>query len=368
MKKNIKIAIIGCGRISGWHCRAISDVNLTKLVAVCDLEKSKSKNYGIDFKVPYYTNYRLMLKENPEIDVVAIVTPSGMHYEHAVEIMKNYKKHIIVEKPTFMTPKQVENAYKIAKKNKVKIFPVFQNRYNTAVQRMKKAIDNKELGDIRIISVRVRWCRPQRYYEMSPWRGSYSHDGGALTNQGIHHIDLLRYLGGEIEAVNCKMDALGANIKVEDTVMGILKFKNGSLGNLEVTTAARPDDYEASISFVGSKGLAQLGGIAVNNLEIFTPDDSQCKKFSDDFTKLPDRGRVYGRGHINLYKDIVKDLVLKKPFYINEKDCHQSIKLLHSFYKSDEISNWVKLSKNVQSKRLGVKNEKISKLYRLSKK
>ncbi len=366
--KNANIAIIGCGRISGWHCRAIKTVKLAKLVAVCDLDLSKAKNYGEEFKVPYYDDYRKMLLDNQKINVVAIVTPSGMHYEHAQEIISKFKKNVIVEKPTFMTPQQVLSAYSIAKKNNVKIFPVFQNRYNLAVRRMKRAVDNKELGELRIISVRVRWCRPQRYYEMSPWRGTFSHDGGALTNQGIHHIDLLRYLGGEIEKVNCRMGALGAKINVEDTVMGIIKYKNGCLGNLEVTTAARPDDYEASISFVGSKGLAQLGGVAVNNLEIFTPDNTQCKKYSDDFSKLPDRGRVYGKGHIELYKDVVKDLVKGQPFYIGKQDCYSSIKLLHSFYSSDEKSEWVDLKKSLKSRRLGQKNNDISKLYRTTKK
>ena len=365
MNKEVKIAIIGCGRISGWHCRAIKEVKFAKLAAVCDLEIKKSKNYSKEFSVPFFTDYRKMLNEIIDIDVVAIVTPSGMHFEHATEIMSKFKKHVIVEKPTFMTPEQVDKAFQVAKKNRVKIFPVFQNRYNIAVQRMKKAIENDELGKIKIISVRVRWCRPQRYYEMSPWRGTFSHDGGALTNQGIHHIDLLRYLGGEIETVNCRMGALGAKINVEDTVMAIFKYKNGSLGNLEVTTAARPDDYEASISFVGSKGLAQLGGVAVNNLEIFTPDESQCKKYSDDFTKLPDRGRVYGKGHIELYKDIVKDLIKGEKFYINKNDCYSSINLLHSFYSSDEKSKWIRLKDRIKSKRLGIKNDKISNLYRI---
>ncbi len=361
----IKIAIIGCGRISGWHCRAIQDVKGVYLVSVCDLDKAKCKSYGDQFNVPYFTNYREMLNNHPEIDVVAIVTPSGMHFEHAVEIISKFRKHIIVEKPTFMTPSQVEKAYEIAKKYRKKIFPVFQNRFNTAVQRVKKAIQKKEIGEIRIVSVRVRWCRPQRYYEMSPWRGTFSHDGGALTNQGIHHIDLLRYLCGEIDEVNCKMSALGAKIKVEDSVIAIFKYKNGAMGNLEVTTAARPDDYEASISIVGSKGLVQLGGVAVNMLEVFTPNPKECMKYSDDFTKLPDRGRVYGKGHIDLYKSVANDLNNKKRFYVTKDDCLASIKLLHSFYLSDEKSSWVKLNKKIKSKRLGRPNEKLSQLYRI---
>ena len=104
---------------------------------------------------------------------------------------------------------------------------------------------------------------------MSPWRGTYSHDGGALTNQGIHHVDLLRYLFGEVSYVNCQMKTLGSKIEVEDTVVATFGFKNGAVGTLEITTAARPIDYEASVSILGSKGMAQIGGIAVNKLEVF---------------------------------------------------------------------------------------------------
>ena len=111
---------------------------------------------------------------------------------------------------------------------------------------------------------------------MSQWRGTYSHDGGALSNQGIHHIDLLRYLGGEIDSVNCTMRTLGAT-EVEDTAIASIKYRDGSVGTLEVTTAARPDDFEASLSIVGSEGLVQLGGVAVNMLEIFSPDPKNAK-------------------------------------------------------------------------------------------
>ncbi len=365
--EKINIGIIGCGRIAGWHCRAIVSKPNFNLVAVCDIELSKAENYGKEFNTKFYTNYHDMLNSHPEINIVAIITPSGMHYEHTIEVIKNYNKNIIVEKPTFMRPSQVKHAYESANARKLKIFPVFQNRYNFAVRRVKQAIENNELGKINLVNVKVRWCRPQRYYDMSKWRGTYSHDGGALTNQGIHHIDLLRYLGGEVESVNATMGTLGANIDVEDSVVGIFKYKDNSLGSLEVTTAARPDDFEASISFVGSKGLAQLGGVAVNMLEIFTPDENECLKHSDDFSLLPDRGKVYGRGHSDMYDDIEKTINNGDEFPVNYIDCLSSIKLLHAFYSSDEKSDWVNLSDEIESKRLGEDNDQISNLYRIKK-
>jgi UDP-N-acetyl-2-amino-2-deoxyglucuronate dehydrogenase len=263
-----------------------------------------------------------------------------------------------------MQPEQLKKAYDFAVKSGLYIFPVFQNRYNRAVQHVKNSIMNEELGDIRIMNVRVRWCRPQHYYDMAPWRGTFSHDGGALTNQGIHHVDLLRYLGGEVDKVNGTMRTLGADIEVEDCVVSTFTFKNRSVGSLEVTTSARPDDFEASLSIVGSKGLAQLGGIAVNELQIFTPNPDDCQLYSDDFSDLPDRGKIYGRGHNEMYKDIAAFLTKNIPYPISKDDCLNTLNLLHAFYRSDELGTWVKVNKVDQSKRLGRENEAISQLYR----
>ena len=361
-----KVLVIGCGRIAGWHCRAIKLQKKIKLLGVCDLDLDKAKNYGKKFSVPYFTNYRKMLRDLDQANTVAIITPSGMHFEHSYEILKNYKKNIIVEKPTFMKPLQVVKIYNLASKLKKKIYPVFQNRYNLAVQRLKTAIKKNELGKIYLATVRMRWCRPQRYYNLSKWRGTFSHDGGALTNQGIHHLDLLKYLVGDINSVNCEMKTLGVKLEVEDTALSIIKFKNGAIGNVEVTTAARPDDFEASISIMGEKGMAQVGGVAVNNLEIFTPNPTECKRYSDDFSKLPDRGRVYGRGHFDFYKDIIRDFNGKK-FPISFEDCLSSINILNAHYVSNEKGKEIKLKKNVNvnSKNLGKKNDKISNLYRI---
>ena len=363
-QKNLNIALIGCGRIAGHHCRAIQEVEGVELAAVCDLEAEKADAYADEFGVPAYANYRKMFKDEPDIDVAAVVTPSGMHLEHGLEMLTDYGKHVIMEKPAFMRPEQLTQAYGAADKAGLEIFPVFQNRHNKAVRRVKQAIDEGELGDVRIVSVRVRWCRPQRYYDMAPWRGTFSHDGGALTNQSIHHVDLIRYLGGEVARVNASMRTLGADIEVEDTVAASLEFHGDAVGVVEATTAARPDDFEASISIVGSQGLAQIGGIAVNELQVFTPDPDACAAHSEDFLGIEGAGAVYGYGHSQIYQDIVAFFRDSTPYPVSREDCLGTLKLLHAFYRSDEAGAWVDVDGGDQSIRLGRAGEDISKLYR----
>jgi len=175
-----KIAIIGCGRISGHHSRSIQQTEGAELVAVCDLEVAKAEAYRHQYRTKAYDNYRRMLDENPEINTVAVVTPSGMHFEHSIDILENYRKSLIVEKPTFMKVSQLDQVYATAEELGLQIFPVFQNRHNRAVQRVRQGLLSNELGKIRTVSVRVRWCRQQRYYDLAPWRGSFAMDGGAV--------------------------------------------------------------------------------------------------------------------------------------------------------------------------------------------
>lgn len=358
-QKRIQVAVIGCGRIAGHHCRSIVEAEGIELVAVCDLIEGKAGAYGKEFNVPYFINYREMFKALPQINTVVIATPSGMHHEHATEIMRLYNKNVIVEKPTFMRPSQLREAYALAGRLGLHIFPVFQNRYNRAVRRVRSALNSGELGDIRIISVRVRWCRPQRYYDMAPWRGTYAQDGGALTNQGIHHVDLLRHLGGEVGRVNASMRTLGADIEVEDTVVATMEYERGTVGVLEVTTAARPDDFEASISLVCEKGLAQIGGIAVNELQIFTPDPAACREHSEDFS-----GNIYGHGHSYMYRDISAFFNQGVAYPVAQDDCLNTIKLLHAFYRSDESGDWTDTPSADESVRLGRPDESLADIYR----
>jgi UDP-N-acetyl-2-amino-2-deoxyglucuronate dehydrogenase len=354
-----KVAIIGCGRVSGHHCRSIVETPGVELSAVCDLVPEKAELYREQFGAKAYHNYHQMLTENPQIDTVAIVTPSGMHFEHAMDIISRYRRNIIVEKPTFMKPSQVTEVYAKAAQAGVSVFAVFQNRHNLSVARVLKGITEGELGKVRTISVRVRWCRPQRYYDLAPWRGTYALDGGCLTNQGIHHIDLLRLLGGEVKRVSATHRTLGADIEVEDTATAALEFESGAIGALEITTAARPIDYEASLSLVCENGLAQIGGIAVNELQVYTPDPTACSECSEDFS-----GNVYGHGHVKIYEDIVATRKAGRSFPVSYIDTLSTIRLLNAFYVADEVGEWVNVSTAGDSTRLGRSDEGLANLYR----
>jgi UDP-N-acetyl-2-amino-2-deoxyglucuronate dehydrogenase len=357
--KKINIAVIGCGRIAGHHCKNINMNSNYNLVAVCDLNEERMQAASKEYKTLGYLNYRTMLSEHPEIDLVSIITPSGIHYEHALEILTKYRKSIVVEKPTFLKLSHFDEIYQTAQKLGLNVFAVFQNRYNKAVQKVKKALETEELGKPQIMTVRVRWCRPQRYYDLSAWRGTFAMDGGAITNQGVHHIDLLRYLGVELTEVKSIMSTFGADIEVEDTCVSTLKFANGALGTLEITTSARPDDFEASISILGSKGLAQIGGIAVNELQIYTPDKAQQTLHSEDFSNC-----VYGNGHECFYNDVADHILHQKKYFVDYTEAKKSLSLLHSFYVSNETGTAINPGESKESKNLGRSDEKLADLYR----
>lgn len=359
MRENVSVSIIGCGRIARHHAKSIGDVDGLELVAVCDLDKHKAERFAQEFGCKAYSDYRKMLFELEQITLVVIATPSGMHFEHGYEVLADFRKNIVVEKPTVLRLDHIEKLACESRQNNLKFYPVFQNRFNRAVLRLKEALEGNELGKVQIVNVRVRWCRPQRYYDLSPWRGTYELDGGALTNQGVHHLDLLRYLFGEVSEVYAKMATYGSKIPVEDSVCGVFTMRSGAQGTLEITTAARPDDYEASISVVGSLGLAQIGGIAVNKLEIFTPDEGACPQYSEDFSRC-----VYGNGHTELYRQVRLDLLGEEAYSISVKDALGTISLLHSFYRSAEEKIAINPLEAKQSFRLGRGDDEKFNLYR----
>ena len=358
MARELNIAIIGCGRVAGHHVRAIQNHPHLNLAALCDLKPERMDSLPGPAGVPRYGNYHEMLRGHPEVDVVAIVTPSGMHFEHALDAIQLYGKSVVIEKPTVMRIVHGDSLAAAAREAGAHVFPVFQYRFNKCVQRIRRATQEGELGEIAVATVRQRWCRPQRYYDRDAWRGTYALDGGACTNQGIHHLDMLRYLVGNVKRVNARMKTFSAKIEVEDTAVATLEFENGALGTLEITTAARPKDYESSISLVGTKGLAMLGGWATDKLLTFSPQPEDEQAYSDSFAD------AYGFGHNEIYAGAYNTIVNGGRPAVEFADGMQTIRLLHALYASDEQGQWVDVATVGESSRLGRANDAISSIYR----
>ena len=336
---------------------AIDKVENLEIVSVCDFNKEILSKFEMKRSFSRYSSMAEMLNSHPEIDIVSVITPSGLHFDQALKLIEVYKKNVLIEKPIVMRVSEGNVLRKAAKENNLYIFPSHQYRFNNCVQRIKKGIESEELGIPFLGSVRMRWCRPQRYYDRDPWRGTFAMDGGCFANQGIHHIDLLRYLMGEVKRVNAILKTFGSDIEVEDTGVVNLEFESGALGTLEITTAARPIDYESSLSVVGSKGMAILGGWATDKLMLYSPDPSQEQKFSQSFTS------AYGFGHFDIYKGVYQKLTNTGEEAVSLSDGLKTIQLLHSIYKSDELREWVNLDQYLESERLGKRDIQLFNIY-----
>ncbi len=352
----LRVAIVGCGRIAKNHVGPLAEVPGLSLVAVCDLQRERAEALARPAQVPAYTNYHEMLARE-RVDVVSILTPSGMHPDHAVDIMERYRTHVVIEKPMALAFDDIARIRETAARAGVKVFPVYQNRYNKAVQRVRHDLVSGALGKPVLGTVRVRWSRGAAYYARDPWRGTWAMDGGALTNQGIHYIDLLQYLMGDIEAVTALTATRLVDIEVEDTAVATVRFANGALGVIEVTTAARPRDFEASISVLAENGAAVLTGIAANQLETYTLDPEARAASSEEF---PD---AYGFGHWPFFRDVVADLGGGSPHPVSMDEGTRAIRLLNAIYRSAEDRREVRLDEGAVSRRLGRPDPRLTALY-----
>jgi UDP-N-acetyl-2-amino-2-deoxyglucuronate dehydrogenase len=351
-----RFALIGCGRVAGNHLDAIARLPDAEVVAVCDLEGARARTYAEAYGVPWYTNYHTMFAAE-SIDVASIVTPSGMHPRHALDVIARYGKHVVIEKPVALRLQDLDMLRRAADDAGRRIFPVFQNRYNVAVRKVHDELRDGALGRLVAGTVRLRWCRAQRYYDQSIWRGTWALDGGCLTNQGIHYLDLLLLLMGDVETVFAFKATALARIEVEDTLMSTVRFANGALGQIEVTTAARPDDVEAEISILGEKGTAVIAGLSANRLAVWTPAPSACAECSED---IPN---AYGFGHRSFYADVVRDLRGGCPHPISFAAGERAVRLLNAIYRSTEDGVPVSLDTRPASSLLGQPNPALECRY-----
>jgi predicted dehydrogenase len=357
-QKRIRIAAIGCGRVA-QHYRRILDSGVVKnfeMVGFSDSMAERSAEFAQHFGCKAYTNHEQMLDELKP-DLVLVLTPSGHHYLHTrIAIERNL--NVLVEKPITMLPGEAEELNALAKKHDVMYAAAFQNRLNPAIRCLQRAIERGRFGKIVTATVRLRWCRHQSYYE-DGWHGTWMQDGGVINQQAIHHVDALNWLLGPVEAVCVATSNRLNQLEAEDTLVAAVRYESGALGTIEATTAARPEDLEASLSVVGEKGMALIGGIALNKIETWTfvekePEDADAVRLHSQ--EVP---TGYGLSHGPLLQEIVDRLLRgEKTPPVTAEDALRTTELVHALYRSDEINGWVALKDKPVSERLGKANAK----------
>ena len=340
-----RIAFSGCGRISKNHFDAIAKIDGLELVAVCDADPVRAAATGAERRVPHFTSYEQMLAET-KADVVAIATPSGLHPAQGIAAARA-GKHVVMEKPMAISLTGADQLVQACDKAGVHLFVVKQNRLNPPVQLLKRAVDRGRFGRIYLASCTVHWARPQEYYDQAPWRGTWEFDGGAFMNQASHYVDLIQWLMGPVESVMAKTATLARKIETEDSGVAILKFRSGALGTIEVTMLAYPRNLEGSITLLGEKGSAKIGGTAVNKIEHWEfaeyDDDDKLVELAD--TTPPN---VYGLGHEGYYRNVLSVLRGEAKPDTDGRAGRKSLELILGIYESAKTGREVPLPLRAQ--------------------
>ena len=272
-----------------------------ELVAVCDTDADVLAEHEKKYSVPGYRGFGAMLTE-VKPDLVALCTPSGIHPEQTITAAR-HGVNVMTEKPMATRWQDGVEMVQACDDAGVRLFVVKQNRRNTTLQLLKRAIKEKRFGKIHMVHLNVFWTRPQEYYDQAKWRGTWEFDGGAFMNQASHYVDLLDWLIGPVDKVQAMMSTT-RDIEVEDTGVLNLRWRSGALGSMSVTMLTYPKNLEGSITILGEKGTVRIGGVAVNEIQHWEFD--KPKDYDKDLDNANyETTSVYGFGHPLYYKNVV---------------------------------------------------------------
>jgi len=355
----MNFALVGCGRIAKRHAEILAEGQLKdgRLAAVCDIVAERARHYGEKYGIPWFTDMHEMMRSmGDRVDVVSVLTESGLHAPHTIELAR-YGKHIVVEKPMALTLSDADEMIRACDREGIKLFVVKQNRFNYPVQKLHEAVVGGRFGRMVMGTVRVRWCRPQEYYDQDAWRGTWGMDGGVFTNQASHHIDLLEWMLGEPESVFAKSRTALVDIETEDTGVAVIKFASGALGIVEATTATRPKDLEGSLSILGEKGTVEIGGFAVNEMKLwnFTEPQPGDDEVLERYSQNPPN--VYGFGHVAYLDSVIDSITNKTHALIDGLEGRKSLELITAIYESIETGAEVFLRFRPKKCQLGRKSQ-----------
>lgn len=302
--RKIRVALVGCGRISSNHFGAMEQHKADiEIVDVCDIDHSALEMAVQRTGARGHLSMSEMLKTT-SADIVVLTTPSGLHPNQAIEVAQS-GRHVMTEKPMATRWHDGVRMVKACDDAGVRLFVVKQNRHNATLQLLKQAVEQKRFGRIYMVNINVFWTRPQEYYDSAKWRGTWEFDGGAFMNQASHYVDLLDWLIGSIESIQAYTATLERDIEVEDTGVLSIRWRSGALGSMNVTMLTYPKNLEGSITILGEKGTVRVGGVAVNEIQHWEfaeklPEDEQIASANYQTTS------VYGFGHPLYYDNVIK--------------------------------------------------------------
>src|SRR5437868_5775324 len=349
----IRFGLLGCGRISKRHSELLggNQISGASLIAVCDPIQARADAIASKFSIPADYDIEAFLARK-DIDVVAVLTPSGLHPAHVIACARA-GKHVVVEKPMALRLQDADDMIRACDLAGVKLFVVKQNRFNVPVVKAREALEAGRFGRLILGTVRVRWCRDQAYYDQDSWRGTWANDGGVLTNQASHHVDMLEWFFGDVVSVHARAATALARIETEDTAVATLKFRNGALGIIEATTAARPADLEGSLSILGEKGTVEIAGFAVNQIRHwrFVQELPSDKDVIENFSVNPPN--VYVFGHQAYYQHVIDCLTNQSAALVDGLEGRKSLELISALYESIETGAEVQLRFTPRLSRLG---------------
>jgi UDP-N-acetyl-2-amino-2-deoxyglucuronate dehydrogenase len=304
--RRIRLALVGCGRISAKHIEAAEKHSENaRIVAVCDTNRDALEAAVEQTRVEGYDSLQKLLQQ-AEVDMVVLSTPSGLHPEQTIEAARA-GVHVMTEKPMATRWSDGQRMVRACDAAGVRLFVVKQNRRNATLSLLKRAIDKKRFGRIYMVNINVFWSRPQEYYDSARWRGTWEFDGGGFMNQASHYVDLLDWLIGPVESVQAYTATLARNIEVEDSGVMSVRWRSGALGSVNVTMLTYPKNLEGSITIIGENGTVRIGGVAVNEIqhwEFRDPDEDDAKLVSASYETTS----VYGYGHPLYYDNVIKTL------------------------------------------------------------
>lgn len=344
----MKYALIGCGRIATNHIKAAIE-NRLEIVAVCDVNPENIENLLAkhnlekEKRIKRYSDYKKMIAENPDLVLCSIATPSGLHAQIALYCIEQ-GVNVIIEKPMAMSIADAEEIIKKSEEKGVKVSACHQNRFNIAVQQMRKALEDGRFGKISHGSIHVRWNRNKEYYEQANWRGTWAQDGGALMNQCIHGIDLLRWMmGDEVEEVyGITKQQFHDYLECEDIGMAVVKFKNGAVGTIEGTTNVYPKNLEETLYLFGETGTVKLGGKSTNAIDVWEFADKQVND-EKNVGYFEETKNVYGNGHTSLFADMIGAIEQNRKPYVDAVAGRNALELVLAVYKSSFTGKPVKI-------------------------